>query len=149
MSNYRQDPFINLDSIQKMQQELGRLFEGDWIKPSERYSGSGDWTPSMDTVESESHWTFLMELPGIALSDIDVSAHRGQIIVKGQKTSDAPDSDVVHRERAFGRFERIVTLPDDTDESSLDASMKNGVLQLMVTKSSNSGARPITVKSVD
>lgn len=149
MSNYRQEPFINLDSIQKMQQELGRLFEGDWIKPSERYSGSGDWTPSMDTVESETHWTFLMELPGIALNDIDVTVNRRQIIVKGQKTSDNLDSNVVHRERSFGRFERLVTLPADTDEASLDASMKNGVLQLLVAKSSNSGARPITVKSVD
>jgi len=52
MSNYRQDPFINLDGIQKIQQELGRLFEGDWVKPSSRYNESGDWSPATDAANA-------------------------------------------------------------------------------------------------
>jgi len=85
---------------------------------------------------------------GVVLSDIDVSVHRGQIIVKGRKAQDEVGK-IVNRERAQGRFERLLPLPEETDESTLSAAMKNGVLQLSVDKSPNSGARPIPVREVD
>jgi len=148
MSNYRQEPFINLDGIQKIQQELGRLFEGDWVKPSSRYNAAGDWLPATDTIETESEWHYLVELPGVALGDIDVSVHRGQIIVKGKKHGE-PVGNVVNSERLHGRFERTIPLPDNCDESTLNASMKHGVLNLSVAKAPLTGARPIPVKEVD
>lgn len=148
MSNYRQDPFINIDGIQKIQQELGRLFEGDWIKPSSRYNESGDWSPATDTIETETEWHYLMDLPGVALSDIDVSVHRGEIIVKGNKHSTQVGK-VVSAERTHGQFQRTITLPDNSDESTLNASMKHGVLNLSLAKAPLSGARPIPVKEVD
>ncbi len=148
MSNYRQDPFINLDGIQKIQQELGRLFEGDWIKPSSRYTESGDWMPATDTIETDSEWHYLIDLPGVALGDIDVSVHRGQIVIKGKKQS-AQVGNIINSERLHGRFERTIELPDNSDESTLNASMKNGVLNLSVTKAPLRSARPIPVKEVD
>jgi len=148
MSNYRQEPFINLDGIQKFQQELGRLFEGEWVKPSSRYNQSGDWSPAIDTIETESEWHYLIDLPGVALGDIDVSVHRGQIIIKGKKQA-AQLGNVVNSERLLGRFERTIQLPDHCDESTLNASMKHGVLNLSVTKAPLSGARPIPVREVD
>jgi len=148
MSNYRQDPFINLDGIQKIQQELGRLFEGEWVKPSSRFNDSGDWTPATDTIETESEWHYLIDLPGVALEDIDVSVHRGEIVITGKKQNVQVGS-VVNSERSHGRFERTIQLPDNCDESTLNASMKQGVLNLSVTKAPQSGARPIPVKEVD
>lgn len=145
MSQYRQDPFINFDGIQKIQQELGRLFEGDWVKPSSRYDSTGDWSPATDTVETETQWQFLVDLPGVALTDIDVSVHRGEIRVKGNKPV-AHSGTVVAAERRSGLFERVLELPDDADESTLNASMQNGVLTLSVDKSRASAARPIPVR---
>lgn len=145
MSQYRQDPFINLDGIQKIQQELGRLFEGDWVKPSSRYNSAGDWTPATDTIETETQWQFMIELPGVALDDIEVSVHRGEIRLKGNKRI-AHSGTVVTTERRSGLFERVLELPDDADDSTLNASMQNGVLSLTVDKSRASGARPIPIK---
>jgi len=148
MSNYSQEPFINFDGIHKIQQELGRLFEGDWVKPSSRYNESGDWSPDTDTIETDSEWHFLLDLPGVALADIDVSVYRSQIIVKGNKQS-AQVGNVIRGERSHGRFERTLQLPENADESTLTASMKHGVLNLNVAKAPQSGARPIPVKEVD
>jgi|GEM_PF-801715 len=148
MNNYNQDPFINFDGIQKIQQELGRLFEGDWVKPSARYNASGDWSPATDTIETATDWHYVVDLPGVALSDVDVSVHRGEIRIKGNKSA-AHMGTVVNQERSEGEFERIIRLPEDADEASLNASMKNGVLSLTVSKSQQSGARPIPVKEVD
>ncbi len=148
MSNYNQDPFINFDGIQKIQQELGRLFEGDWVKPSARYNESGNWSPAIDTIETENDWHYLIDLPGVALADVNVSVHRGQIKIKGSKQA-AQLGTVVSNERPNGVFERTINLSDDADEASLNASMKHGVLSLTVSKSHQSGARVISVKEVD
>ncbi len=156
MSNYRQDPFINLDGIQKIQQELGKglgkelekIFEGDWIKTSSRYAGSGDWVPDTDTVETDSHWQFIVDLPGVSLADIDVSVLRDEIRIKGNKRNDYSGT-AVSSERRVGEFERVLALPDDVDESTLNASMQNGVLSLTVDKSQVSSARSIPVKDAN
>lgn len=145
MSQYRQDPFINFDGIQKIQQELGRLFEGDWVKPSSRYGEHGDWTPATDTIETETQWQFMIDLPGVALDDIELSVHRGEIRLKGNKRT-AHSGTVLSTERRSGLFERVLDLPDDADESTLNASMQNGVLNLTVDKSRASGARSIPIK---
>lgn len=147
MSQYRQDPFINFDGIQKIQQELGRLFEGDWVKPSSRYSDIGDWTPATDTIETETQWQFLIDLPGVALEDTEVSVNRGAIRLKGNKRN-AHSGTAVSTERRTGLFERVLELPDDADESTLNASMQNGVLSITVDKSRVSGARSIPIKDV-
>jgi len=147
MSNYRQDPFINFDGIQKIQQELGKLFEGDWVSPSARHAGSGDWTPNTDTIETDTQWQFLIDLPGVALADIDLSVLRGEIRIKGNKRS-ALAGTVVSTERRSGTFERVLELPTDADESTLNASMQNGVLMLIVDKSRATGARPIPINDV-
>jgi len=152
MSQYRPDQFINFDGIQKIQQELGRefgrLFEGDWVKPSARYNESGAWLPVADVIETDGEYHFLIELAGVSLNDIDVSVHRGDIRLKGSRNTDSVGA-YVQQERASGDFERTLTLPDDADESSLSASMKNGVLSLSVAKDQNKGARSIPVKDVD
>lgn len=145
MSNYSQDPFINFDGIQKIQQELGKLFEGDWIKPSSRHGHFGDWSPVTDTIETDTQWQFLIDLPGVALQDIDLSVHRGEIRIKGNKRM-VHSGTAVSIERRSGTFERILELPDDADESTLNASMQNGVLSLAVDKNQASRARSIPIK---
>lgn len=147
MSQYRQDPFINFDGIQKIQQELGKLFEGDWINPSSRYAGGTEWTPATDTIETDTQWQFMIELPGVSLQDIDLSVHRNNIHIKGNKRV-AQEGTLISTERRSGAFERVLALPVDTDESTLNASMQNGVLSVTVEKSRASGARAIPIKDV-
>jgi len=146
MSQYRQDQFINFDGIQKIQQELGKLFEGDWVKPSSRYANDGDWIPATDTLETDTQWHFLLDLPGVDLKDVDVSVHRGEIRIKGEKRS-AHAGTVVNSERRSGVFERVLALPDDADESTLNASMQNGVLSLSVDRNGASAARTIPISA--
>jgi HSP20 family protein len=48
-----------------------------------------------------------------------------------------------HRvERAYGRFERSFTLPDETDSDHITTEYKNGILTVHLPK--NPGAKPKT-----
>lgn len=146
MSQQRNDPF-NIDGIQKISQELGKLFEGEWINPSSRYSENSDWTPATDKIETDSQWQFVIDIPGVSLKDIDLSVLRGEIHIKGSKRTDY-SGNVLSSERRAGLFERVLVLPEDADEKTLEASMKNGVLTLTVDKSQVSSARVIPINDI-
>lgn len=146
MSQQRHDPF-NIDGIQKISQELGKLFEGEWINPSARHSENGDWTPATDQIETDSQWQFVVDLPGVSLKDINLSVLRGEIHIKGSKHTDY-SGNVVSAERRAGLFERVLVLPEDADETTLEAAMQNGVLTLTVDKSHASNARVIPINDV-
>ncbi len=148
MSQYRQDPFINFDGLQRLQEELGRVFEGDWIKPSSRFDDGDYWRPVMDVVEADNEYHFLMDLPGVSLSDVAVSVRRGQIEVSGERSNNST-GELKSKERRSGKFQRHIQLPEEADEATLAASMHNGVLTLVVSKQAGESARNIPVKEVD
>lgn len=149
MRNRRNDSFIiDFEKIQQVQQEIGRLFDGDWLNPSEAHTTGDHWTPATDTIETDNEFVFMMDLPGVKLSNIDVSLHNGTIVVSGE-SPDSTVGKVVKRERRLGQFKRTVNLPDDADESTLAATMQSGVLSLTVSRKEGSAARSIPVKEVD
>lgn len=152
MSQYRADQFINFDGIQKIQQELGRelgrLFEGEWVNPTASTGESADWIPATDSLQSDTEYRYLIDLPGVSLSDIDVSVHRGELTVKGVRSIDTSVTSM-KTERRHGQFKRVIALADDAEESTLSASMNNGVLMISVERSQVAAARPIPVKQVD
>jgi len=152
MSQYRADQFINFDGIQKIQQELGRelgrLFEGDWVSPTSNTNDTADWVPATDSLQSDTEYRYLIDLPGVSLSDVDVSVHRSELTVKGVRSNDT-NATTTKTERRYGQFRRVITLADDAEESTLSASMNNGVLMISVERSKVAAARPIPVKQVD
>jgi len=152
MSQYRADQFINFDGIQKIQQELGRelgrLFEGEWVNPSSSTGEPTDWIPATDALQTDTEYRYLLDLPGVSLSDIDVSLHRGELTVKGSRSIDTSATSM-KTERRHGQFKRVIALADDAEESTLSASMNNGVLMISVERSTVAAARPIPVKQVD
>jgi len=148
MSRDRFDPFIDFDKIQQIQQELGRLFDGDWVEPTAANSASDHWKPSTDTVETDSAYVFMIDLPGVKLDNIDVSLRDGCIHVTGEQPATTV-GEVVRRERHTGKFERVITLPDNVDESTLAATMRSGVLSLTVNRDAGVASRSIPVREVD
>jgi HSP20 family protein len=56
------------------------------------------------------------------------------LTVSGERKLDAgvAEDAWIHRERAFGRFERSIGLPKGTDPAAITAAFDNGVLELHV-----------------
>jgi HSP20 family protein len=51
------------------------------------------------------------------------------------------------RERRIGRFEHIVVLPGEVDLDNVDATLRNGLLHLRLTKAGADRPRHIDVKT--
>jgi HSP20 family protein len=77
-----------------------------------------------------------IEMPGMSKDDIDVSIHSGTLRIRGEKRAAADSQGRLYHlmERAFGRFERTVSLPHNIDASKAEVSYQDGVITVIVPK---------------
>ena len=90
-----------------------------------------------------------MDVPGIAIEDLDVAFHKGRLTIKGQRKAADPAPDFTYQERRFGEFERSVMLADWVDPSSIDATLRNGVLHVKLSKKPEAQRQKIAINYCD
>jgi len=88
--------------------EMQRQF----FRPPLSESGGASWEPPIDVFETAGEVHLVAALPGVAASDIKVSAEGDTIVIRGvRKQLALTRGAVVHRlEIPYGRFERRVRL---------------------------------------
>ena len=93
-------------------------------------------TPASEASQAEDAYRIAVELPGVAEDDVEVVVHDGVITVKGEKRVEREDSGDTwyFSERQYGTFSRAFRLPADADGDKIEASMKDGVLSLVVPR---------------
>lgn len=122
---------------------LYRFFDDDFLS---QLPQNQQWPVAIDVVEEKEQYVLKADLPGINKEDIKVSVENGVLTIEGERKSETEQKDKqVHRvERSYGRFIRTLNVGTNVDTSKIQASYKDGVLQLTVPKSE--AAKP---KSVD
>ncbi len=89
-----------------------------------------------------------VEMPGMRKEDIDVSIHPGGLRIRGDKRSPEHHEGRFYHlmERAFGRFERTISLPNDIDAANAEVSYQDGVLTVIVPKTKATPPTQLSVK---
>jgi len=106
--------------------------------------------PAMDVTENESAYEIVAELPGMDEKNLDVTLVNGVLTLKGEKKEEREErkKDYYISERSFGSFERSFRLPDGVDSARIDATLKNGVLNITLPKTAEAkqSGKKITIK---
>lgn len=100
-------------------------------------SGSvADMAVKLDISETDKAYTLTADLPGMEQKDISLTVSEGILTVAGEKEQETEEEGkTFHRiERSYGRFSRSLQLPSDADQGAIKATMKNGVLSVVVGK---------------
>ena len=88
--------------------------------------------------------------PGPDASKIDVSLDCGVLRTADERASAIPSGDAkVHiyaRERGAGSFTRAISLPDDVDPAQVNASYRDGVLQISIVRRESAQPKRIIVQ---
>ena len=105
-------------------------------------------TPRVDALETDEHFTLLVELAGVAKEDVSVSIENGVLSIKGEKKRPENYNDVnfLNKGRRFGQFERSFKLGENIDATGIAAEFSNGVLTLTLPKRETPKAEPTTVE---
>lgn len=105
--------------------------------------------PPVDIFESESGITLFADMPGVSRERLTVKVEADNLLIEGQAQIDVPQNiELVHSEVRNPYFRRSFTLSRDLDPSKIDATLRNGVLQLHIPKAEEARPKRITVKVV-
>jgi HSP20 family protein len=102
--------------------DLGRLLGGDAVETSAAANSNAvSWLQPVDVREEEARFVVQVDLPGIDKKDIEITAEKGVLTVKGNRA-----------ER--GTFLRRFTLPQSAQAEAITAKHTNGVLEVVIPK---------------
>ena len=93
------------------------------------------WVPATDILAVGNDLVVRVELAGVDPDDIDLRFNHGVLTVSGTRRPGAGDGDAEFyiRERFYGEFRRVITLPDGTDPDQITAEFDDGLVQVTVT----------------
>ena len=144
----RWDPFRELE---EMSDRLNRMV----ARPATKTDGKealtvADWMPTVDISETAGEYVIQAELPEVKKDDVKVTLEEGVLTIQGQRRQEKDEKTTkYHRiERSYGTFVRSFSLPDQVNESGVNAEFKDGVLSLHIPKSEMAKPRAIEVKVV-
>ena len=121
-----------------------------WFRPflagSESVSSSS-WLPA-DIAEADAAYLIQAELPGVKLQDVKIEIDAGVLTLSAEKR---PEGDgqrqQYHRvERSYGTLTRSFALPQGVETDQVQATMKDGVLSILLPKTEQARARRIPVQ---
>jgi HSP20 family protein len=108
----------------------------------------GDWAPRVDIAETEKEFIIKAEVPEVKKEEVKISVDNGILSIRGERKQEKEEKGKkFHRvERYYGSFTRSFTLPDNVDETKIEASFKDGMLNIQIPKSEKSKPKAIDVK---
>jgi HSP20 family protein len=106
----------------------------------------GGWAPSVDVHETDDRYVVTAEVPGLNREDIQIHVQDGQLTLSGTRRDRGAPCEQYHRiERGHGAFSRTFHLPLALAEDQITADLKDGVLIVVVPKTSDPTPRRIRV----
>lgn len=138
------------DDVLGVQRDINRLF-GDFFGRTDTYEDRNGlmWAPPVDVIENTDELVVRAELPGMKREDINVSVEGNTLVLSGERNYELDeDKDNVHRvERSYGAFRRMLALPSTVDPDQVEASYRDGVLEIHLAKREEARPRLVEVKT--
>lgn len=104
--------------------------------------------PKVDILEKGEDIILIADMPGVDETTVDITLEKNVLSIRGEVKVDVPENmRVVYSEFGIGDYERTFTLSDEIDKDKIQATVKNGVLKLILPKAEEAKAKKIAVKA--
>ena len=131
--------------LDRMRRHLDQIF-GQLGQPAAVARGAGVF-PLVNLTETQDAYIIRAEIPGVSPDKLDIQTMGRNLTISGERQIEVdPNAKYHRREREGGRFSRAIALPGDIDRDKVNASLKNGVLELTIPKSQAAKPRKIEIK---
>jgi len=146
MNLVRWNPWREMPAVHN---RVNRFFDDPFfaIGRMDQVADPGLWNPAIDLYETEDHFVIKAELPGIDKNDIKVDLKDRMLTLSGERSYDheVKEENYYRKERTYGKFQRVFSLPADVDADGITAELKDGVLRVEVPKPEDKKAKQVTV----
>jgi len=139
-SNSTSAPFVT-NPINRLESLFERVFGDDGGFMSQAW-------PQLPVAmwEDDNHIYIEADVPGVAEHDVDVTVQNGMLFIRGERKPQEGRR-YLYNGQWFGRFERVVTLPEAVNTDDVQATLTNGLLCIALPKSPEAKPRKITLKT--
>jgi HSP20 family protein len=140
----RLEPFREIDTLQR---QMNRLF--DRLMPT---TNGGErsgfmFSPAAELEETDDVIRLKLELPGLEAKDINIEATPESISISGERKTETRNEEngITRSEFRYGKFQRIIPLPSQIQNSKVQAEYKDGILQLTLPKAESEKQKAVKV----
>ena len=139
--------------MRRLSDELDRAFATSFGLPTWGRGGEehGLWMPAVEVRQDQNNLIVTADLPGINKDNVKVEVTNEGLAISGERRSEHEEKrqGLYRSERSYGRFYRVVPLPDGIDPEKAKAQFKDGVLEVQIPlpESMQRRNREIPIKS--
>lgn len=103
--------------------------------------------PRVDVLEDQAGITLLADLPGVARDQLELKVDGDTLLIEGTVGTTAQEGlDTHYAEVRLPLYRRSFTLSRELDTTRIDATLKDGVLNLRIPKQAHAQPRRIPVQ---
>jgi len=105
------------------------------------------YTPAIDIMERKDDIVLLADMPGVDETSVDITLEKDVLTIYGKvDTKTSGEYTLYLSEYGTGDYQRVFTLTEEVDRDKIQATVKNGVLRLVLPKAEAVKTRKIAVK---
>lgn len=132
------DPFLEMERLRREMENNFRNIENFFqTTPSlKQFSSRLYRTPLFDMKEQDGKYIITMEIPGSNNREINTEIENGHLLISANISEEKEDNSTIYyrHERRRSHYQRIIPLPNDADEKSLQSDYKDGLLTITFDK---------------
>ena len=130
--------------------EVPRVTGGRGWQASGKREGTA-WRPAVDISERSDAYRVTVEIPGIKADEVEITMADGLLTIEGERHAarEAAGEKMHRSERGYGVFLRSLALPgSQVDAAKTEASLRDGVLEIVVPKAATGQTTLIQVHAI-
>ena len=142
-------PLHELESLRKNMEDAfdsltERVFGG---APS--VWGKEGWVPSIESHVANGNLVVKVDLPGIDPKEVSISVSGQQLRIEGERKREEKkeEKDYYYQEVSYGKFARVIPLPEGTDVEKVKASYKDGVLEITLPAPKGVSSKKVPIET--
>ena len=149
------------EDLHAAQDEMLRATRGHGWRPGQQFTSGATpttpttpttpaaWAPAVDISERKDAYLVAVELPGVKPDQVEITFEDGLLTIQGDRhfAHDSAEEKMHRAERHYGAFRRSITLPSHVEADKIEASVQDGVLQILLPKVPEVRAKRIQVNA--
>ena len=132
MALVRYNPALRNFSSSSFNNILDKFFQ-DTL---EGYGNGSGFIPAVDISETEKSFELELAVPGFKKEDFELNYDDGQLTISGERKFETEQKEVNYhkRETRYGTFSRSFQLPENVNDSKIQANYQDGILKVTLPK---------------
>jgi HSP20 family molecular chaperone IbpA len=129
------------DTLKEVQKKEAELEKG-----VERTRETRVYTPAVDIIEKKNDIVVFADMPGVDENSVDITLEKDLLTIYGKIEPEVPENHkLAVSEYGMGDYQRTFTLSDEIDKDHIQATVRDGVLRLVLPKAEKAKTKKIPV----